>query len=242
MTYGIAFQLDEGLVTVVDSRTHAGVDHLAVYHKLHLFERPGERALALMTAGNLSMSQSVVNLLTLGVGQGNTTLMDVPTMLDAARLIGAAIREADRLDGQSLRAQNIDYHVVMTFGGQIAGGDMRLFQIYSAGNFIESTPDTPFFLIGELKYGKPIIDRVITRTTSLADATKCALISMDSTLRSNASVGLPLDLAAIRRDSLKIDVRRRIEEGDPYFTGLRQRWGEGLRSVFSSIPNPVWSG
>ncbi len=130
--------------------------------------------------------------------------------------------------------------MLFILGGQIKGSDMRLFQIYSAGNFIEAGPETPFFQIGEVKYGKPIIDRVITTDTHLLEAAKCALISIDSTLKSNLSVGLPLDLALIRRDACEFQVRRRIEEGDPYFANLRWRWSEGLRAVFNEIPNPIW--
>jgi putative proteasome-type protease len=242
MTYGIAMLIDEGLVVTVDSRTHAGVDHVSTYRKVTFFEIPGERAIFLMNSGNLSVSQSVVNLLSDGFPEPDRPqrMMTATTMLDAAKMVGAAIREVYRVDATDLRAQGIDHSVLMILGGQIKGDRMRLFQIYSAGNFIEASPDTPYFLIGEMKYGKPIIDRVIRNSTPLNDALKCTLISMDSTMRSNVSVGLPLDVAAIRRDTFRFAVRRRIEDGDGYFDDLRRRWGEGLRSVFESMPGPTW--
>ncbi len=243
MTYGIAMLLDEGLVVTVDSRTHAGVDHVSTFRKVTFFENPGERAIFLMNSGNLSVSQSVVNLLSDGFPEPDRPqrMMTAPTMLEAAKMVGNAIREVYRIDATDLRAQGIDHSVLMILGGQIKGDRMRLFQIYSAGNFIESSPDTSYFLIGEMKYGKPIIDRVIRNSTPLNDAVKCTLISMDSTMRSNVSVGLPLDVAAIRRDAYRFAARHRIEDGDDYFDDLRRRWGEGLRAVFESMPGPTWS-
>ncbi|MBI1777456.1 MAG: peptidase [Proteobacteria bacterium] len=244
MTYCVAMLLKEGLVAASDSRTHAGVDHIASYRKMTTWDIPGERAIVLLSSGNLSASQAVVGFLNEGLAEAAetppTSMLTVSSMAAAARLVGFAIREVDRHDGPALRAQGVDASVVFILGGQIKGSDMRLFQIYSAGNFIEAGPETPFFQIGEVKYGKPIIDRVITTETHLMEAAKCALISIDSTLKSNLSVGLPLDLALIRRNAYEFQLRRRIEEGDPYFTNLRWRWSEGLRGVFNDIPNPNW--
>ena len=243
MTYGVGMLLDEGLVMVSDSRTHAGVDQVASFRKMRVFEVAGERCLILLAAGNLAVSQSVVSLLAEGVGEGPDapTITGVATMFEAARLVGAAVREVFRVDGASLKEHGAEFNVSFILGGQIKGRRLRLFQIYAAGNFVEATPDTPYFQIGETKYGKPIIDRVVQSNTGLREALRCALISMDSTLKSNISVGLPIDVAVYRRDALTLAVRRRIEDGDPYFTDLRKHWGTGLRSVFQTVPDPDWA-
>ena len=229
---------------VADSRTNAGVDQVANFRKMHVWESPGERVLVLMTAGNLAISQGVVGALNEGVpvaGDPKPSMMNVPTMSDAARLVGAAVRAVEQIDGPSLRAHHIDFDFSAIVGGQIRGGPPRLFLVYSAGNFIESTPETPFFQIGENKYGKPILDRVIHYGTNLADAAKCALISMDSTLRSNVSVGAPIDMLVYRRDALRVATRQSLAENDPYFAEVRAAWSSGLRSVFSSIKDPPWA-
>jgi len=241
MTYCVAIQIDEGLVLMSDSRTHAGVDNIASFKKMSVWQ-PGDRALVLLTAGNLGVSQAVVHALDQGVGLGDgrkESLMTVPDMLEAARLVGSAMREIYRLDADALRAQGQDYTVSFILGGQIRGEEPRLYQIYSAGNFIASSGETPYFQMGETKYGKPIIDRIIRPATPLGVAAKCALVSMDSTLRSNLSVGFPLDLAIYRRDSLRLQLRH-ITEDDDYFDDIRRRWMEGLRSVFDSLPDPDW--
>jgi len=241
MTYCVGIQLNDGLVFLSDSRTHAGVDNIATFRKMFVWQ-PGDRVVVALTAGNLAASQSVVNLLDEGFGDAaNSTLLTVPNMLEAARLVGAAIREVYRRDGEALRSQGTEFDVSFILGGQIGQSEMRLFQVYAAGNFVEATQDTPYFQMGEIKYGKPIVDRVIRSTTSLKAAAKCALISMDSTLRSNLSVGMPLDLAIYPRGSLKLQLLRHIEENDAYFNNLRQRWMDGLRRVFDSIPDPDWT-
>jgi putative proteasome-type protease len=242
MTYCVAAQMNEGLVFASDSRTNAGVDNIATFKKMTVWQ-PGDRALVLLTAGNLAVCQSAITLLNEGLDLGTGakhTMLDVPTMLDAARLVGASVREIYRLDGEALRAQGADFNVSFILGGQIAGGEMRLYQIYSAGNFVEATEETPYFQLGETKYGKPIIDRIIRPNTVLRAATKCILISIDSTLRSNLTVGMPLDLAVYRRDALKIYALRHIEENDRYFIGLRNAWMEGIRTVFRELPDPDW--
>ncbi|HEY6336657.1 MAG TPA: peptidase [Alphaproteobacteria bacterium] len=242
MTYCVAIQLDKGLVFAADSRTHAGVDNIASFRKMTVWQ-PGDRVIVMLSAGNLALTQSVVTLLDNGVDTGGgakESFLTVPDMYGAARLAGSAIREIYRLDGPALRTQGADFNVSFILGGQIGQGGMRLFQIYSAGNFIEATRETPYFQMGEVKYGKPIIDRIIRPSTSLRAAAKCALISMDSTLRSNLSVGMPVDLAIHRKDAAKLAVLQQIEETDHYFRALRQAWMDGLRNAFKELPDPAW--
>lgn len=243
MTYCVALYLKDGLVMLSDTRTNAGVDHISSFGKTHVFETPGERCMVLMTAGNLAVTQSVVNLLREGVDMGSDrveTLETVPSMFRAAQLVGAAVRQVFKVDGPAMQAQNVTFDASFLLGGQIKGRSMRLFQIYAAGNFIEATPDTPFFQIGEHKYGKPILDRVVTHESTLEDGVKLVLISMDSTLRSNLTVGLPVDLTIYRRDGIKLAQRRRIGDDDPYFRTVRDRWSAALREVYRSIPTPEW--
>jgi putative proteasome-type protease len=240
MTYCVAIELNEGMVFLSDCRTHAGVDNIASFRKMMVWQTD-DRALVLLTAGNLAISQSVTNLLTQGLGEGGKdNLTGTPGMFEAARLVGAAVREVYRIDGEALHAQGNEFNVSFVLGGQIGKAAPRLFQIYAAGNFIEATPDTPYFQIGETKYGKPILDRIIRPETTLKAAAKCALISMDSTLRSNLTVGLPIDLAIYRRGALKLELLRHIDDSDVYFQKLGQRWMEGLLSVFKQLPDPDW--
>jgi len=243
MTYCVGLNLDEGIVMLSDSRTNAGVDSIATFNKMHLWQQPGERVLALATAGNLSLSQSVISLLRDGFvdAEGKQhDLMQASRMFEAAGMVGAAIREVARRDGEALKENGIEPNLTMLLGGQIAGRPPQVYMLYYAGNFIRATRDTPFLQIGEAKYGKPILDRVIVPETPLLQAAKCALISMDSTLRSNISVGLPLDLLILRKDEFKPALHRRIDAEDPYFNDIRRRWGEGLRSVFATVPDPDW--
>jgi putative proteasome-type protease len=244
MTYCVGLLLDAGLVMLSDTRTNAGVDNISVFAKTFIEEAPGERALALMTAGNLAVTQAVWNRLQEGVmleGQVQT-LASVPGMFRAAQLVGAAVRQVFEADGPGLRAQGVGFDVSILLGGQIGAAPPRLFLVYAAGNFIEATADTPFLQIGEHKYGKPILDRVLNPGTPLADGVTLALISMDSTLRSNLTVGLPIDLTVIRRDALSVSLKRRITEDDPYFSFLRQRWSESLREAYQALPRPDWLG
>lgn len=243
MTYCVGLYLKAGLVLLSDTRTNAGVDNISVFSKMHVFEAPGERVLTLLTAGNLAVTQSVVNLLTDGIEvEGATeTPFTVKSMFRAAQLVGEAVRRVYRLDGAALQAQNLSFDVSILLGGQIKGGGLRLFQIYSAGNFIEATADTPFLQIGEHKYGKPILDRAVQYDSDVHDGIKLALISMDSTLRSNLSVGLPIDLLVYRRDSYGIELRRRITEDDAYFRLIRERWSESLRDAYRAMPGPPWT-
>jgi putative proteasome-type protease len=235
--------LDAGMIFASDSRTNAGVDQIARFSKMKVFAREGERVITTLSSGNLSITQNALNLLEQRsrAGEDRRTLWNAESMFDVARLIGDALREVKNLDGPFLTQNNIDSNANFLIGGQIRGEPPRLFNVYGEGNFIEATPDTCYFQIGETKYGKPIIDRVITRTTSLLDATKCTVVSFDSTMRSNISVGLPIDLLVYHADSLRIGLQRRIEESDPYFQMVHTQWGEGLRRVFAQLPDPDWT-
>jgi putative proteasome-type protease len=242
MTYCVGMLLDSGLVFLADSRTNAGVDQISTFRKITVFERPGDRVMVLMSAGNLALSQSVVNILReRNENPEAPGIFNAPNMFEAAREVGEVVREVHRRDADSLKEHGIEFNVSLIFGGQIGREAPRLFCIYAAGNFIEATGDTLYFQIGESKYGKPIIDRVVTRSTSLAQAAKCALISMDSTIRSNLSVGLPLDLLCIQRDVLRVHSHINIDEHNAYFQMIRKRWSESLRHAFHELPDPEWA-
>ena len=242
MTYCVSMLLDAGLVFLSDSRTNAGVDQINTFRKTTVFERPGDRVIVLMSAGNLAITQGVLNLLAERISsqQGETHLLSCPNLFEAARCVGGALREMHHRDADALRVQGVEFNASFILGGQIKGESPRLFHVYAAGNFVEATPDTTYFQIGESKYGKPIIDRVIRRSMPLSEAAKCALISMDSTIRSNLSVGLPLDLVIVRRDECKVSSHVDIDSGNEYFHRIRERWGEALREIFSELPNPDW--
>jgi putative proteasome-type protease len=241
MTYCVGMLLDAGLVFLSDSRTNAGVDQISTFRKVTVFERPGERVLVLLAAGNLAISQAVVNLLREYESEPGAPGVHVATnMFEAARAVGEALREVHRRDAGALKEHSIEFSASLILGGQIGGEPPRLFCIYAPGNFIEATVDTPYFQIGESKYGKPILDRVITRSTSLAQAAKCALISMDSTIRSNLSVGVPLDLVSVQRDALRVQSHVSIGEEHAYFKMIRTRWSESLRHAFHELPDPEW--
>ncbi len=243
MTYCVAMSLDAGMIFASDSRTNAGVDQIARFSKMKVFAREGERVITTLSSGNLSITQNALNLLEQRsrAGEDRRTLWNAESMFDVARLIGDALREVKNLDGPFLTQNNIDSGANFLIGGQIRGEPPRLFNVYGEGNFIEATPETCYFQIGETKYGKPIIDRVVTRSTSLLDATKCTVVSFDSTMRSNISVGLPIDLLVYQADSLRVGLQRRIEESDPYFQMVHTQWGEGLRRVFAQLPDPDWT-
>ncbi|MDQ8032809.1 peptidase [Bordetella genomosp. 1] len=241
MTYCIAAQLNQGLVFLSDSRTNAGVDQISIFRKLSVFELPGERVMVLMTSGNLALSQAVVNTLAQENANRPDSIWRVPNMFEAARRVGDAVRQVHDRDAAALREQGVEFNINLIFGGQIGHEGCRLFQIYAAGNFIEATPECPYFQIGESKYGKPILDRVLDPDTSLDEAAKCALISMDSTLRSNISVGLPLDLLVYATDELRVSHFASIDDQNEYFSMIRSTWGERLRQVFAEIPDPLWA-
>jgi putative proteasome-type protease len=239
MTYCLAVRSESGLVFLSDSRTNAGLDQISTFRKMHTFEVPGERVMVLLTAGNLAVSQSVATGLRVQMdSQGEKSLASAPNMFSAAKLVGDAVRKVFERDSEALKAFNIEFNANMIFGGQIKGEAPRLFNVYSAGNFIEATDETPYFQIGESKYGKPILDRVIGGGLSLDEVAKCCLISMDSTIKSNLSVGLPLDLLCYERDALRINRHKLIDGKDPYFASIRDRWAEQLRKVFNELPDP----
>lgn len=245
MTYCVAARLNAGLVFLSDSRTNAGMDQISSFRKAMVYESPGDRCITLLSAGNLSVSQSIREILqshTLTEADAPTplTLWNAASMFDVARVLGSAIREIHRRDAQALREHGVDFNVSMLLGGQIAGEGPRLFQLYSAGNFIEATAETCYFQIGESKYGKPVLDRILTPQTPLDEAVKCLLVSMDSTLKSNLSVGLPLDLVVYPAHSLGQPHILCLDEHNPYVQMVHNTWGQRLRQAFDAIANPDW--
>ena len=242
MTYCVGILLKAGIVLASDSRTHAGIDNIAKFCKMTVFERVDDRVVVLLSSGNLAGTQAVISVLKQrgDVPDGTANIWSVRTMFDMAGVVSDAIREVERRDGQQLEKSSLRFDASFIIGGQVKGESMRLFRTFAEGNFIEASEETPFFQTGEAKYGKPIIDRVITPATSLADATKCVLVSFDSTMRSNLSVGMPIDLACYERDSLRLNLRRRFDQGDSYFTALSKEWSEGVRAVFRELPVLPW--
>ena len=242
MTYCVATMIDAGLVFASDSRTNAGVDNISTFRKMKVFEQPGERVIIMVCSGNLAITQATISHLDLAIRHNaGQNLMNVTSMYEVADLVGTALREVRHRDGPFLMENNVDSNASFIVGGQVAGEYQRLFMVYSEGNFIEATPETPYFQIGEVKYGKPIIDRVITAGTSLDDAIKCVLVSFDSTMRSNLTVGPPIDLACYDRDALHLSHSRRFDENDPYMHTLSQGWNEGVRRAFAQLPNFEWN-
>jgi len=245
MTYCVGIKLNAGLVFLSDSRTNAGVDHISTFRKMIVYEQPGDRVMVLLSAGNLSISQSVREILQVEElhepgSDTPITIWNARSMFDAARVLGAAVRHVYDRDAEALKHAGVDFNVTFVLGGQIKGEGMRLFLVYSAGNFIEATTETPYFQIGESKYGKPVLDRVLTPETPLAEAAKCALVSMDSTMKSNLSVGLPLDLVVYEAGSLSADKIVCIDADNPYYRMIHNGWGQKLREVFDSLEDPVW--
>jgi putative proteasome-type protease len=227
-----------------DTRTNAGVDNVSTFRKLHVFSEPGQRIMAIASSGNLSISQSVLSILSEGLENPKTgeveTLMNAPTMFQAAQRIGRAVRRLHDTEGVELEASDVRFDVSFLFGGQVKGGRLRLFMIYAAGNFIECTIDTPYLQIGEHKYGKPVLDRAITYDMDLYDALKIGLISLDSTMRSNLSVGMPIDILLVRRDAWAAELNYRIEPNEPYFQDMREQWSAALRAAHIAIPRPPY--
>lgn len=240
MTYCVGILLQDGLVLAADSRTNAGVDFVSTFRKMAIFEQPEDRFIAVMAAGNLATTQAVFSMVgeRLEEGTDENSLYRAPTMFNAARIVGNALREVIETDGPHVRAENADPSASFIVGGQIAGRPVRLFHVYSAGNFIEATPETPFVQIGETKYGKPILDRVVDFDMPLHRATKAALVSFDSTMRSNISVAPPIDLVVYKRDTFCVHHHGVIGEDNQYFASLRKQYGEGLAKVFDGLPDP----
>jgi putative proteasome-type protease len=242
VTYCVGMLLQDGIVMASDSRTNAGVDNIATFCKMTVFERVGDRVLVLLSSGNLAGTQAVIGVLKQRseVVDGPPNLWTARTMFDVAMLVSDAVRDIERRDAPFLEGGPIAFNASFILGGQLRGEPPRLFRIYAEGNFIEAGEDTPFLQTGEAKYGKPIIDRVVTPTTTLADATKCMLVSFDSTMRNNLSVGMPIDLVCYERNSLALRMRRRFEPGDAYFTALSASWSGGVRAVFRELPELAW--
>jgi putative proteasome-type protease len=247
MTYCIGIRLNAGLVFLSDSRTNAGVDQISTFRKMMVYEKPGDRFMVMLSAGNLSISQSVRELLQVEKveshnGSEPLTIWNAPSMFDAARVLGATVRRVYAEDAEALKNAGVEFNASMIFGGQIRGEAMRLFLVYSAGNFIEATRETCYFQVGESKYGKPVLDRLIMPTTPLETAAKCALVSMDSTLKSNLGVGLPLDLLVYREGQFGTDQIVCIDDRNPYFQMIHSTWGQRLREVFDGLDDPRWDG
>lgn len=241
MTYCVGTLVDQGLVFLSDSRTNAGVDNVGTFRKMAVYERAGDRVLVLLTAGNLAITQAVVGVLNEAIEAGASHgLYGAASLADAARLVGDAIRVVYARDAAALKEHHIEFSANFILGGQIGAEAPRLFQLYAAGNYIEATAETPYFQIGESKYGKPVIDRMVSAGSSLEDVAKCLLISMDSTLRSNLSVGPPLDLAIYRRDALRLERRVTLAADDPYLRTVRDRWSAALAQAFQDVPDPQW--
>jgi putative proteasome-type protease len=240
MTYCVAVCLNEGLVFLSDTRTNAGVDDIGTFRKMTIYQKDSDRIFTLLSAGNLAITQSVKEILIQGIEFNGQNLWSVTNCYDAALIVGLAIRKIRQRDEKALEETGVEFNCSFIFGGQIAGEKPRLFTIYSAGNFVESTLETCYFQIGEAKYGKPILDRVINFNTPIELATKCALISMDSTLKSNISVGLPLDLFVYQADSFKIDKAITIDDSNMYFSMIRKLWGQKLTEIVMSIQDPNW--
>jgi len=240
MSYCVGVLLEGGLIMASDSRTNAGVDVIATYRKMNVFEKRGSYVFAVLSAGNLSFTQSVVSLVEewTHTGHEEHDIGAARTMYRVARIFGDAMREVQRLDGPSLAQHNTEFAATLILGGQVLGERPRLFPLYAPGNFIEATEDTPFFQAGEIKYGRPVFDRILKYGMPIDQAAKLVLISFDSTMRSNLSVGMPIDLLTYEKDSFAVQHMRRLTEGDGYMAGIRKQWGEGLRSVFETIAPP----
>lgn len=240
MTYCVGLKIDRGLVFMSDTRTNAGIDSISTFRKMHVWEEPGERVVVLMSAGNLATTQSVVSILderTKAVSERAPTLLGTPSMYQTARLVGDVVKEV--ILNSSPAGQKADSYFNASFilGGQIKGSEPRLFMIYPEGNFIECSEDTPFFQVGETKYGKPIIVRAYDRQMSLAETVKLLLVSFDSTLKSNLSVGLPLDLLFYEKDAFKVGLKKRIAQDDPYYRSVSDGWSNALKMAFKSLPD-----
>ena len=240
MTYCVGVKLEEGLILASDSRTHAGVDNYAKFCKMTVFESAGDRVLVLLSSGGLAGTQAVISVLRQRASAEPPHIWSVGSMFDVANLVADAMRDIERRDGPSLETSGLKFNASFILGGQIAGEDMRLFRLYAEGNFIEAGTDTIFLQTGEAKYGKPILDLAVTSNATLEDATKCVLVSFDSTMLSNLSVGMPIDLLCYARNSLKVTMKRRFDVGDEYFESLKQHWIAGTRRVFHELPPLAW--
>ena len=241
MTYCVGMVLDEGLVFASDSRTNAGVDHVSTFCKMTVIETPGQGVIVMLNSGNLATTQQVVSRIKQHAIDAEKPLTSHASMFTVAELVGRELRKTIlTTQNEAPEQSDVDFTATFLVGGQVQGEAPRLFMVYPQGNFIESTVDTPFFQIGESKYGKPILDRVIAPAISMSQAIKCALVSFDSTIKSNLSVGLPIDVSMIKTNDLRVTKRHRIDAEDSYFRDLRSSWSQGLRQVFGQLPDPQW--
>jgi putative proteasome-type protease len=241
MTYCVGLQIGSGLVFMSDTRTNAGVDNVSTFRKLHVWEKPGERIMVILSAGNLATTQATISLLderTIAPAARNPSILEAPTMFQAARLVGATLKDVIQSNAQAGQTAESTFNATLILGGQIAGMEPRLFLIYPEGNFVEASTDTPYFQIGETKYGRPILVRAYDPGMSFEEAVKLLLVSFDSTLKANLSVGLPFDCYLYRQDSIQPGVRRRFDGEDPYFQRISSGWGEALKRAFASLPSP----
>jgi putative proteasome-type protease len=242
MTYCVGLRVSGGLVLLADTQTNAGLDNISRFTKMFTFEKPGERVMALLTSGNLSITQGVIARLRYGIQMGandssHPNILSVESLFEVAQLVGADMKRMQSENREDIVQQGTSADASILLAGQRKGGKHRLFLIYSAGNFIQATDDTPYFQLGEHKYGKPILDRIITPQSSIEEAMKAVCVSMDSTIRSNLSVGMPLDLAVIEKDALTFRIRRRIERDDARFAAISQSWSKAIRKGFEELPN-----
>lgn len=238
MTYCVGLRLNEGLVFMPDTRTNAGIDNIFTFRKMFTWEEPGERVITLMTAGNLATTQAVVSTLEdrmKAPAERDPSILRLPTMFEVARLVGETLREVVQSQAGSGQESEATFSATIILGGQIAGSEPRLFLIYPEGNFIEASDENPFFQIGETKYGRPILLRGYRPEMSFEDAVKLLLLSFDSTLKANLSVGMPLDLQTYTANSLKVGHQRRFEQNDPYFSHLSEGWSDALNAAIASL-------
>lgn len=239
MTYCVAVQLEKGQVYISDTRTNAGVDHISTYRKLFTFTVPDERVIMIQTAGNLATTQAVMAKLQQQIDENREpNLYTVASMFEVAEIVGQCVREVIAYNNKGNEQKTL-YSCSIILGGQIKGSSMALYHIYKEGNFIRATEETPYFQIGESKYGKPIMDRALNYYTPLTQALRCMLISFDSTIRSNVSVGIPLDVIVYQADSLVLPKGKRVSKHDPYFQSISQQWSETLRQGLLDLPEPT---
>jgi putative proteasome-type protease len=242
MTYCVAIKINDGLVFASDTRTSAGVDDVRSHAKQHSFELPGERVFVILSSGNLATTQSVVNAVARdwNTSDAQVGLRVVRHMYDAAEYVGGLVVRAQRDSAQQGQFSNVDFRATLILGGQILGEEPVLYLIYPEGNCIATSPETPYLQVGETKYGKPILDRIIRPTTGMEEAARCALVSLDSTMKSNLSVGPPLDVSMVPRDALRITRQIRLDYDTPYYAALKKAWGESLERVFRELPRFDW--
>lgn len=240
MTYCVAMRLNEGLIFMSDTRTNAGVDNISKFRKMFTWEIPGERVITVLTAGNLATSQAVISLLderTKAPHERRPSVLEAPTMFQIANIIGDTLKEVIKTQKMTGPESEADFGATIIVGGQINGMSSRLFLIYPEGNFIEASEETPFFQVGETKYGRPILLRAYDREMSFEEAVKLLYVSFDSTLKANLSVGMPLDLQVVEEDGLRVTHRQRVDENDPYFHTISRSWGDALKLAFQSLPD-----